>query len=121
MITLTVLKSKLHRLSVTDTCLDYEGSVTLDPDLMLAADIAEYEQVHIWDVNNGSRVITYALKGEKGTGMVQVNGAGARLIDPGDKVIIATFQQLDKTHVKYHKPTIVLIKNNNNKEFSIQD
>lgn len=103
----TVLKSKIHRATVTAGHLDYEGSLTIDLDLMDAADVLPHEQIHVWDVTNGARLVTYALPGERGTGVVQVNGAGAHLIKPGDIVIIATFTTLRTKAAKSYEPVVV--------------
>src|SRR5438105_5768603 len=104
-----MMKSKIHRATVTETNLDYEGSLTVDGDLLDAADILPNEQIHVWDVTNGTRLITYALRGEPGSGEVQVNGAGAHLIRPGDIIIIATYATLDEEEVRSHEPTIVFV------------
>ncbi len=109
----TVLKSKIHRATVTSTDLHYEGSLTIDADLLDAADILENEQIHVWDVTNGTRLVTYALRGERGTGVIQVNGAGAHLIKPGDVVIIATFTTLRTRAAKRWTPTVVFIADGN--------
>ena len=92
-----MMKSKIHRATVTETNLDYEGSLTIDEDLLHAADILPNEQIHVWDVTNGARLVTYALAGARGTGIVCVNGAGAHLIKPGDVVIIATYTETART------------------------
>lgn len=105
----TVLKSKLHRATVTSADLDYEGSLTIDSDLLDAADILPHEQIHVWDVTNGTRLVTYALPGGRGSGVVQVNGAGAHLIKTGDVVIIATFTTLPTKRAKKHKPQVVFV------------
>ncbi len=102
-----VLKSKIHRATVTAADLDYEGSLTLDADLLDAADILPNEQIHIWDVTNGNRIITYALEGERGSGIVQVNGGGAHKIKTGDIVIIATFTMMSTKRVKKFRPRVV--------------
>jgi aspartate 1-decarboxylase len=104
-----MMKSKLHRATVTAADLHYEGSITIDADLMEAADVLENEQVHVWDVTNGARLVTYALTGERGSGVVQVNGAGAHLIRPGDVVIIATYATLEDQEAKAHEPVVVLV------------
>ena len=91
----SLFKSKIHRATVTDADLEYEGSVTLDEQLMKAADILPYERVHIWNVTNGSRLETYALEGPAGSGVVCINGAAARHAHPGDRVIIATFADVE--------------------------
>jgi aspartate 1-decarboxylase len=102
-----MLKSKIHRATVTGADLDYEGSLTIDADLLDAADILPNEQIHVWDVTNGARLVTYALPGERGSGVVQVNGAGAHLVKPGDVVIIATFTELRTKDAKKHEPVVV--------------
>lgn len=89
----TYLKSKLHLGRVTEANTAYEGSVSIDQSLLEAADIAPYEQIHVWDVSNGERFITYAIPAHPGSGVICVNGAGARLVQPGDQVIIASFVQ----------------------------
>jgi aspartate 1-decarboxylase len=108
-----MLKSKLHRATVTETNLDYEGSLTIDSDLLEAADILALEQIHVWDVTNGSRLITYALPGPRGSGVICVNGAGAHLIKTGDVVIIATYADLDDAETKAHQPRVVLLASGN--------
>lgn len=105
----TVLKSKLHRATVTAAALDYEGSLTIDSDLLDAADILPHEQIHVWDVTNGTRLVTYALPGDRGSGVVQVNGAGAHLVKTGDVVIIATFTTLPTKRAKKYKPQVVFV------------
>jgi aspartate 1-decarboxylase len=108
-----LFKSKIHRATVTHADLDYEGSVTLDRDLMQAADILPYEQVHIWNVTRGTRLVTYALEGAAGSGEVCVNGAAAHLASPGDLVIIATFAELEAREATGHRPTVVLVDEHN--------
>lgn len=108
-----VFKSKLHRATVTHADVEYEGSVTIDEDLLEASDIAEYEAVHIWNVTNGSRLVTYALKGPRGSRVICINGAAAHLTKPGDKVIIATFADMDAEELAQHKPTVVLLDEEN--------
>src|SRR3954470_4870627 len=104
-----MMKSKLHRATVTETNVDYEGSLTIDTDLLEAADILPNEQIHVWDVTNGARLVTYALAGERGSGEVRANGAGAHLIKPGDVVIIATYGSYDEAEVRGHEPLVVLM------------
>jgi len=106
-------KSKLHRATVTHADVEYEGSVTIDEDLLDAADIAEYEAVHVWNVTNGSRLVTYALKGPRGSKVVCINGAAAHLTRPGDKVIIATFADLDEEERRNFRPRVVLLGDDN--------
>jgi aspartate 1-decarboxylase len=105
----SMLKSKLHRATVTHADVDYEGSVTLDRLLLEAADVLPFEEVHVWNVTRGTRLRTYAMAGEPGSGVVCVNGAAAHLARPGDKVIIATFTQLDEAAARLHRPRIVLL------------
>lgn len=108
-----MLKSKIHRARVTDADIDYEGSLTLDRDLLRAADIVANEEVHVWNVTRGTRLRTYAMEGAAGSGVVCVNGAAAHLARPGDLVIIATFTLLDDKDVRGHRPSIILVDENN--------
>jgi aspartate 1-decarboxylase len=117
----TVFKSKIHRATVTEANLDYEGSISIDQDLLDAADILEHEQVHVWDVTNGTRLITYALSAPAGSGRVCVNGAGAHLIKPGDLVIVATFTTMRTREARKYKPTVVLVGENNKAKGGDQD
>ena len=100
---------KIHRATVTQADLDYEGSVTIDTDLLEAAGILEHEEVHIWDVTNGNRLATYALAGPAGSGVVCINGAAAHLISPGDIVILATFGEMDDSEARAHSPSVVFV------------
>ncbi len=110
----TLFKSKIHRATVTHADLHYEGSVTIDAELMRAADILPNEHVHIWNITNGSRIETYALEGEAGSGVVCVNGAAAHQHRPGDLVIIATFAEAeDEDEARQWKPTVVLVDGRN--------
>jgi aspartate 1-decarboxylase len=102
-----MLKSKIHRATVTGCDPDYVGSITLDPELMRSADVIPNEQVHVWDIDNGARFVTYAIEGEQGSGTVQVNGAAARLVRPGDKVIIASFGAYDESDLERYSPVVV--------------
>jgi len=108
-----MFKSKIHRATVTATDKDYEGSITVDADLLEAADILPYEQVHVWDITRGTRILTYAITGEPGSGVICVNGAGAHLVSVGDLVIIATFTELDDAAALNHTPKIVLVDGKN--------
>lgn len=108
-----MFKSKIHRAAVTDADLHYEGSVTLDPDLLEAADIREFEMVHIWNVTRGTRLETYALEGERGSRVCCINGAAAHLMKKGDRVIIATFADVAEEALEDYKPTVVLVDENN--------
>ena len=104
-----MLKSKIHRATVTATALHYEGSLSIDQDLLDAADILPFEQIQVWDVTNGTRLTTYALVGERGSGTIQINGAGAHLIQAGDLVIIATFTTLSDKAAKRHEPRVIFV------------
>jgi len=108
-----MLKSKVHRATVTHADVDYEGSLTLDADLLEAADILPFEEVHVWNVTRGTRLRTYAMAGERGSGVVCVNGAAAHLARPGDLVIVATFAELDDAAARLHRPTVVLVDERN--------
>ena len=102
-----MLKSKVHRATITDCDVDYVGSITLDPELMRQADMLPNEQVHFWDIENGSRFVTYVIEGEPGSGVVQINGAAARLVREGDKVIVASFAAYDDTDLERYSPVVV--------------
>jgi aspartate 1-decarboxylase len=108
-----MLKSKIHRATVTGADLHYEGSVTIDRDLMDAADIVSYEKVAVWNVTNGSRLETYAIEGERGSGVICLNGAAARLVAPRDLVIIASFVNMDNEAAIAHKPKLVFVDERN--------
>ncbi len=118
---LTVLKSKIHRAVVTETNLEYVGSITIDEELMEAAEIYPYEQVHVWNITNGSRLITYALKGERGSGVICINGAGAHHNRVGDRVIIAAFGQVEKEKIFSFSPKIVLVNAENKIETILEN
>ncbi len=105
----SMLKSKLHRITVTHADVDYEGSLTLDADLLAAADILPFEEVHVWNVTRGTRLRTYALVADSGSGVACVNGAAAHLAQPGDLIIVATFTQLDEGAAHAHRPKVVLV------------
>ncbi|MCU0371148.1 MAG: aspartate 1-decarboxylase [Bacteroidales bacterium] len=102
-----VLKSKIHRATITDANLNYIGSVAIDEDLMEAANIIENEMVHIYDVNNGERFETYVIKGQRGSGDVVMNGAAARKVQPGDIVLIVSYALMDFEEAKTFRPTII--------------
>ena len=104
-----MLKSKIHRGTVTDTNLDYEGSVAIDEALMEAAGIYEFEQVQIYNIKNGNRLTTYAIKGERGSGVISINGAAAHLADRGDLVIIASYSVLEDEEARKHSPVLVYV------------
>ena len=105
----TLCKSKLHRAVVTEANVNYTGSVTLDATLMKAADLRPYEQVHVVDVDNGARIVTYCIEGAAGSGTVCINGAAARLISSGDHVIIISYAQMTPEEAETLRPTVVLL------------
>jgi aspartate 1-decarboxylase len=105
----TMLKSKLHRVTVTQAELHYEGSCAIDEDLLDAADIKEYQQIEIWNVNNGARFTTYAIRAERGTGTISVNGAAARQAAAGDLLIIATFAIYNEIELQKFEPQLVYV------------
>jgi aspartate 1-decarboxylase len=106
---LNVLKSKIHRATITHADLEYEGSISIDSDLLDAAQILPYEAVHVWNVTNGSRLTTYAIHGPRGSGTVCINGAAAHLNRPGDVVILATFADMDVLEAQRHVPVVVRV------------
>jgi aspartate 1-decarboxylase len=108
-----MLKSKIHRATVTGADPDYVGSVTLDPELMRQADLLANEQVHVWDIDNGARFVTYAIEGDLGSGTVQVNGAAALLVNTGDKVIVASFAAYDTEELERYSPVVVHVDDDN--------
>lgn len=108
-----MLKSKIHRATITGADLEYEGSITIDRDLMDAADIVSYEKVAVWDVTNGSRLETYAIEGERGSGVICLNGAAARLVAPKDVIIIASFVNMANEAALKHKPKLVFVDGKN--------
>jgi aspartate 1-decarboxylase len=108
-----LLKSKLHRATITRSDLHYEGSIAVDRALLEAADIRPFEAVQVWNVTNGARLETYAIPADSGTGEICLNGAAARLAMPGDQVIIATFQWMSEDRVNEHQPTIVFVDGEN--------
>jgi len=105
----TILKSKIHRATVTDANLEYEGSITIDRDLMEAADLLPHEKLDIYDITNGSRLATYVIPGERGRGMIGINGAAAHLVKPGDKVIIASYVQMDDNDARSYEPRVCFV------------
>ena len=106
---ITLLKSKIHRAVVTQAELDYVGSVTIDSLLMREAGIVEYEKVQIADVDNGNRLETYVIAGEEGSGIICLNGAAAKLVSVGDKVIIMAYADMTQEEAKTHEPTVVFV------------
>ncbi len=110
---LKVFKSKIHRATVTQADLNYNGSLTIDADLMEAAEILPYEQVHVLNVHTGDRFLTYAIEGGRGSGVVCLNGAAARLGQPGDLVIVITYAQMTPEEARNHTPRVVLVDEHN--------
>ncbi len=106
---LNMLKAKIHRATVTHAELHYEGSIAIDGDLLDTAGIREYEQIHAWNINNGERFVTYALRAEEGSGIISVNGSAAHRAQPGDLVIIAAFVSLNQAEAEQHQPMLVYV------------
>jgi aspartate 1-decarboxylase len=104
-----MLKSKIHRAHVTGANVDYEGSITLDPELMDAADILPFEQVHVLDITNGARLQTYAIEGRRGSGEVVINGAAARMVGEGDLVIVLTYHTVSEEDARSLRPRLVYV------------
>ncbi|MBL4803896.1 MAG: aspartate 1-decarboxylase [Alphaproteobacteria bacterium] len=110
---LTMLKSKLHRATVTQSDLHYEGSITIDRDLLDVSEILPYEQVDVLNINNGERFTTYAIEGERGSGTIGINGAAARLVQEGDLVIVCAYTQIEKEKSRNYNPTVILLDEDN--------
>ena len=111
--TRTMLKSKIHRATVTDCDLHYVGSITVDHDLLEAADILEHEQVHVVDVDNGARFETYTIAGERGSGEMKINGAAARLVHRGDTIIVISYAQYSREEMEHYEPRVVHVDREN--------
>lgn len=109
----TMMKSKLHRATVTEANLNYVGSITIDENLMDAADLLENEKVQIVNNNNGARLETYVIKGKRGSGVICLNGAAARLVQPGDNVIIISYSLMTEEQARNYEPTVVVLDSNN--------
>jgi len=116
-----MLKSKIHRATVTGADLHYEGSITIDPELMEAADILDNEFVDIWNVNYGTRFSTYAIQGQPGSGTICINGAAARLVSKGDLVIIASWQEMEHSAARVHQPRLVFVDEHNRRKDADRD
>ncbi|BFH61831.1 MULTISPECIES: aspartate 1-decarboxylase [Paenibacillus] len=116
----TMMKSKIHRATVTEANLNYVGSITIDEDLMEAADLLENEKVQIVDNNNGARLETYVIPGPRGSGVICLNGAAARLVQPGDIVIIMSYAMMSDEEIKNHKPRVVFV-NESNQQVTTMD
>ena len=110
---LNMLKGKIHRATVVQAELNYVGSITVDADLLDASGILEYEKVHIVDIDNGARFETYTIAGERGSGMICLNGAAARCVQVGDKIILMAYCDVDEEEAKTHKPKVVFVDNEN--------
>lgn len=108
-----MLTSKLHRATVTDRDIEYEGSIAIDEDLMDEVGISSYEQVHIYDINNGNRLITYVIPGERGSGIISVNGAAARLVERNDRIIIAAYGMMSVETIENYQPRVLLLDESN--------
>ena len=117
----TMLKSKIHRATVTDCDLHYVGSITIDPDLLEAADMLAYEQVAVVDVDNGARFETYTIAGEPGSGEMKVNGAAARLVHRGDTIIVISYGQYDRVELEQYEPRVVHVEATTNRIVNIDD
>lgn len=104
-----LLKSKIHRATVTEADLNYDGSVTIDEQLIRAANLVEFEQVDVLDITNGNRLTTYVIKGEPGSGIICLNGAAARLVEVDDLVIIVSYADYDEAEIAEHQPVVVLV------------
>ncbi len=109
----TMCKSKIHRATVTGADLNYIGSITIDPVLMEAADLLEFEQVAVVNVNNGARFETYVIPGERGKGEICLNGAAARMVHPGDKVIVISYAQYDEAEMETYRPQFIFVDEQN--------
>jgi aspartate 1-decarboxylase len=110
---ITLLKAKIHRAVVKQADLDYVGSITIDSELLRESGIIEYEKVEIADIDNGNRFETYAIAGEAGSGIICLNGAAARCVNKGDKIIIMAYAQMTPEEAKTHKPTVLFVDENN--------
>lgn len=108
-----MMKSKIHRATITACDVDYVGSITIDADLMRQADMLPNEQVHVWDIENGARMVTYAIEDDPGSGTIQVNGAAARLVSEGDKVIICSYAAYDDAELETYSPVVVHVDDDN--------
>jgi len=116
-----MLKSKIHRATITGCDLHYVGSITIDPDLLDGADILEHEQVHVLDIDNGARFETYTIAGERGSGTMQINGAAARLVHQGDTIIVVSYANYEQTELEHYEPRVVHVEANTNRIITIDD
>ncbi len=109
----TVMNSKIHRATVTEANINYIGSITIDEDLLDAANISEWEKIEVLNLTNGSRLETYVILGERGSGEICINGAAAHLVNPGDLVILVTYKMVEESQIKGHVPTIIHVNSEN--------
>ncbi len=116
-----MLKSKIHRATITDCDLHYVGSITIDSELLAAADIREHEQVHVLDIDNGARFETYTIAGEPGSGTMQVNGAAARLVQRSDTIIVISYAQYDEAELEHYEPRVVHVEARSNRIVTVDD
>ncbi len=116
-----MLKSKIHRATITDSDLHYVGSITIDPDLLEAGDILEHEQVHVVDVDNGARFETYTIPGRRGSGEICVNGAAARLVHQGDTIIVISYAAYDEADLDRYEPRVVHVEAGTNRIITVDD
>ncbi len=116
-----MLKSKIHRATVTDCDLHYVGSITVDADLLEAADILEHEQVHVVDIDNGARFETYTIAGARGSGEIKLNGAAARLVHSGDTIIVISYAQYDEVDLERYEPKVVHVEAKTNRIITVDD
>jgi aspartate 1-decarboxylase len=116
-----MLKSKIHRATISDCDLHYVGSLTVDADLLEAANILEYEQVHVVDIDNGARFATYTIAGERGSGALRVNGAAARLVQRGDTVIVISYAHYEQSELENYEPRVVHVEAHTNRIINIDD
>jgi aspartate 1-decarboxylase len=116
-----MLKSKIHRATITGSDLHYVGSITIDPELLEAADILEHEQVHVLDIDNGARFETYTIAGERGSGTMQINGAAARLVHQGDTIIVVSYATYEQAELEHYEPRVVHVEERTNRISTIDD
>jgi aspartate 1-decarboxylase len=116
-----MLKSKIHRATVTGSDLHYIGSITIDADLLEAADMLEHEQVQVLDIDNGARFETYTIAGERGSGTMQLNGAAARLVHQGDTIIVISYASYDEAELEHYEPRVVHVEAQTNRIITIDD
>ena len=116
-----MLKSKIHRATITGCDLHYVGSITIDSELLRAADVLEHEQVHVLDIDNGARFETYTIAGEPGSGAMQINGAAARLVHEGDTIIVVSYASYEAAELQHYEPRVVQVEAKTNRIVSVDD